>query len=91
MKFAVFLAVIAITIAIAYCAEGIYDPRCPPYDPPNTKPTYLPHESDCTKYWMCSNGKRYEKICPPMETGERLHWDQKNEYCNWPYAANCQV
>ncbi|KAF9797981.1 hypothetical protein SFRURICE_020747 [Spodoptera frugiperda] len=44
----------------------------------------LPHESDCSKYYSCSNGKKIEKSCVPGTL-----FDVNLQVCNWDYLVDC--
>ncbi|XP_029168632.1 probable chitinase 10 [Nylanderia fulva] len=43
---------------------------------------FLPHKSDCTKYYLCNFGKISEQTCP---TG--LYWNENR--CDWPENTKC--
>lgn len=43
---------------------------------------FLPHKSDCTKYYLCNFGKISEQSCP---TG--LYWNENR--CDWPENTRC--
>lgn len=43
---------------------------------------FLPHKSDCTKYYLCNFGKISEQTCP---TG--LYWNENR--CDWPENTRC--
>ncbi|KXJ80095.1 hypothetical protein RP20_CCG026641 [Aedes albopictus] len=44
------------------CVTGPPDYMCP--SPPNTFEVYFPHESYCTRFYKCVNGKAVEGRCP---------------------------
>uniref|UniRef100_A0A182QY58 chitinase n=1 Tax=Anopheles farauti TaxID=69004 RepID=A0A182QY58_9DIPT len=44
---------------------------------------FVPHESDCSKYYICQHGKRYEQRCPTNTL-----WN--NGYCDWEENTNCK-
>lgn len=46
---------------------------------------YLPHPTDCTKFFECSNGVPYPFDCNPG-----LHFNQKLNICDWPHSARCE-
>ncbi|XP_044261534.1 probable chitinase 10 isoform X2 [Tribolium madens] len=60
------------------------DPECPWPDPLNYT-VHLPHETDCTKFYKCDNGKKVEFDCP-----NDLHFNPKLEVCDWPEDAGCE-
>uniref|UniRef100_A0A336LNW2 CSON015612 protein n=1 Tax=Culicoides sonorensis TaxID=179676 RepID=A0A336LNW2_CULSO len=90
MKFITVTFIFAILIATALC-NGELDPRCPQDESSESETTYLPHEKDCSKYYMCTNGRSFVLLCPEMADGNRLHWDAKEQICNWPEVANCKL
>lgn len=44
---------------------------------------FLPHKSDCSKYYLCNFGKLTEHTCPP-----RLYWNENR--CDWPENSKCR-
>lgn len=44
---------------------------------------FVAHKTDCSKYYMCDNGKLLESRC-----AGGLHWNK--DRCDWPANANCQ-
>ncbi|GAB1865819.1 Chitin-binding type-2 domain-containing protein [Camponotus japonicus] len=63
--------------------------RCPLYDENET--VILAHETDCTKAYKCSWGKRYPLDCPWIDDRktEKLHFNLLKQYCDWPWDAGC--
>ncbi|XP_050097745.1 peritrophin-1-like [Anopheles aquasalis] len=57
---------------------------CPPvYDPDHM--VYIPHGTDCTKYFICDPyGVPLQQNCPPG-----LHWSEVVNYCDFPELAQC--
>lgn len=41
-------------------------------------------EKDCTRFFRCVAGRRYDYTCPAS-----LHFDVGTETCTWPEMANC--
>lgn len=39
----------------------------------------LPHETDCSKFYICSHGEKVEMNCP-----ESLHFNPDENYCDFP-------
>lgn len=48
-------------------------------------PVHIPHFTDCTKFYKCFNGGKYEMDCPGG-----LHWNIEKDYCDFPEQANCK-
>lgn len=59
----------------------VIDPKCEAN--PNGK---VPHESDCSKYYECSNGNPCERNCQ-----EGFHFNKELETCDSPDNANCET
>ncbi len=45
---------------------------------------YYPHENDCTKFYRCSNGVRFDFDCSPG-----THFNPSINNCDWPESAGC--
>ena len=43
---------------------------------------YIPHETDCNKYYWCYGGSAHLELCDPGTV-----WDPKIKTCNWAAAA----
>ena len=71
-------AVLAI-LAIAAAQE------CPVPDPLDHV-VFIPHRTDCTKFYMCSNGVPIQQFCP-----SGLHFNPNLFVCDWPQNANCVI
>jgi hypothetical protein len=56
---------------------------CPVPDPLEYT-VLLPHPSDCTRFFSCSNGVPIEMECPAG-----LHFNDQLKVCDWPQDANC--
>ncbi|XP_045538655.1 peritrophin-1-like [Papilio machaon] len=50
----------------------------------NIKPLRA-HETDCTKFYQCSNGHDFEMTCGPGTV-----FDENLQVCNWPSAVDCK-
>ncbi|CAL7950612.1 unnamed protein product [Xylocopa violacea] len=61
---------------------------CPKVDSVN-ETVHLAHETDCTKFYKCSHGKKYVMDCPLYESGHRLHFDPTLQVCVFPWQTNC--
>lgn len=59
--------------------------QCPlEEDTPDT-PVFLPHESDCTKYYVCDHGQPIELHCPAG-----LFWNAVETTCDTPGHSGCR-
>uniref|UniRef100_A0A182NVR2 Chitin-binding type-2 domain-containing protein n=1 Tax=Anopheles dirus TaxID=7168 RepID=A0A182NVR2_9DIPT len=65
------------------CMQCTADARCPVNENPD-QPTLLPHENDCTRFYMCVLGERCPIQCPPGE-----HFSAQLQRCDWPHFACC--
>ncbi|XP_014484637.1 PREDICTED: uncharacterized protein LOC106749556 [Dinoponera quadriceps] len=64
--------------------------ECPDRNPGNTT-ILLPHDYDCTKFYMCLGSEKVEQVCPYMnEEGDRLHFNPRTNVCDWPNNAGCE-
>lgn len=52
---------------------------------PCTNNELTPHSTDCNVYLMCDNGKPLNRNCAPG-----LHFNAKENVCDWPKHANCR-
>ncbi|XP_013176148.1 PREDICTED: peritrophin-1-like [Papilio xuthus] len=43
------------------------------------------HETDCAKFYQCSNGHDFEMTCGPGTV-----FDENLQVCNWPSAVDCK-
>nr|CAD7258778.1 unnamed protein product [Timema shepardi] len=64
-------------------ASQINDIICPEHDP-RANSILIPHPSDCTKYYECSNGVSVLENCPPG-----LEFNPILFVCDWPNRAGC--
>ncbi|KAI5634700.1 chitin binding peritrophin-A domain-containing protein [Phthorimaea operculella] len=46
----------------------------------------LPHETDCSNFYSCSNGRRILMNCPST-----LFFDFKSQTCDWPQNVECNI
>jgi hypothetical protein len=44
----------------------------------------IPHPTDCSSFYSCSNGVPKEQHCPAG-----LHFNEELKVCDWPENANC--
>jgi hypothetical protein len=60
----------------------------PPGSCPLTDPleytVLLPHPTDCSSFFSCSNGNPIELHCPAG-----LHFNDELKVCDWPQNTNC--
>lgn len=45
----------------------------------------FPYPGDCEKYLLCNHGQLQIGEC-----GSGLHWNQKQQHCDWPLNAQCK-
>lgn len=65
--------------------------ECPKNDPKDTK-VHIPHETDCTKFYRCEQGKRIILECHVSDiNGTRMHYDRIQQVCDWPERVGCGV
>jgi len=48
--------------------------------------SYMPNPTDCTKFYVCSNGQSVGNTCPPG-----LQFNAAQSVCDKPETANCHV
>ncbi|XP_055522436.1 peritrophin-1-like [Wyeomyia smithii] len=77
------LIIFIITCLLATTGVTLADSECPPIHDPLYS-VYLRHESDCSKFYQCSNGVPMELQCP----SGLLFNDQLN-VCDWPSHVDC--
>ncbi|XP_076241161.1 uncharacterized protein LOC143183499 [Calliopsis andreniformis] len=65
--------------------------ECPPGDPVGSEAVHLAHPTDCTKFYKCSHGNRYELNCPEYELGRRLYFNPQKQVCDWPSNIICST
>lgn len=60
--------------------------ECPLENDPITNPIYLPHESDCSLFYLCYHGEKilYQCSSPPF-----LYWSIEFNRCETAVVANC--
>jgi hypothetical protein len=64
-------------------AHGLPSGSCPVPDPLDYT-VLLPHPTDCSRFYSCSNGVPIEMYCP-----EGLNFNDQLQVCDWPENANC--
>ncbi|XP_037904523.1 mucin-5B-like, partial [Hermetia illucens] len=60
---------------------GQCDPHVNPF-----KTTFIPHPSDCSKFFMCQFGRSHETKCPVG-----LHFNIESSKCDYPALAKCKL
>lgn len=50
------------------------------------QPMYHRHESDCSKFYQCSNGEPYLHSCPAG-----LKFNKDIDVCDWPANVVCEA
>uniref|UniRef100_A0A182MIY2 Chitin-binding type-2 domain-containing protein n=1 Tax=Anopheles culicifacies TaxID=139723 RepID=A0A182MIY2_9DIPT len=63
--------------------ECTTDARCPLIDN-SLYSVFLPHQTQCDKFYHCAYGKACEWTCP-----SGLHWSTLLNRCEWPSVACC--
>ncbi|KAF7397704.1 hypothetical protein HZH68_008926 [Vespula germanica] len=90
--------IIALSIGVI-CVHGYYPgdkpiypipTECPLIDPVDST-VLLAHESFCSKFYMCSNGVRFEMNCPKSWSGCPLHFNKVLQVCDYPQRAGCTL
>ncbi|KAF5306732.1 hypothetical protein FQA39_LY01490 [Lamprigera yunnana] len=68
------------------CIVAVISQTCPQVseDPPDD--ILLPHETDCTKFYKCSFGKKVLQQCPAG-----LYFNPDKLWCDWPYNVDCKT
>ncbi|XP_043264944.1 peritrophin-48-like [Colletes gigas] len=61
---------------------------CPPTDPVDA--VHIAHESDCSKFYKCFMGDKYEKNCPVNSAGYRLYFNRELQVCDWRWNVTCR-
>lgn len=61
---------------------GVTDSRCPQVTPEFG--LRLPHEYNCTLFYVCDRGQAVLQSCPPG-----LHFNRLLQLCDWPESAGC--
>lgn len=62
---------------------GKANSRCPSSDDP-INPVHLSHETSCSKFYKCFNGRAFEMTCP-----EEQEWSSELQRCDFHMFANC--
>ncbi|KAL6436575.1 hypothetical protein ACFW04_004799 [Cataglyphis niger] len=64
--------------------------KCPIWDTNDT--VHLAHETDCTKFYKCSWGRKYLFDCRWINNEGKeiiLHFNKWTQNCDWPWEAGC--
>lgn len=64
-------------------STGKVNSRCPTSDDP-IHPVHLSHESSCSKFYKCFNGRAFLMDCP-----EEQEWSDELQRCDFHMFANC--
>ncbi|XP_076678307.1 putative chitinase 10 [Andrena cerasifolii] len=83
------LMILFVTVVVTTIVKDTSVPPCPIDNCVNQ--TNIAHESDCTKYYSCFCGIGHLMICPEFKKGYRLHFDPKQQVCDWPWNVNCTL
>ncbi|CAG2061137.1 unnamed protein product [Timema podura] len=76
------LLLLTVWFSNSYASQNI-DIICPKYDLKDLS-ILIPHPSDCTKFYECSNGVSVLEKCPPG-----LEFNPILFVCDWPNRAGC--
>ncbi|XP_014470060.1 PREDICTED: probable chitinase 3 isoform X2 [Dinoponera quadriceps] len=76
--------------ALANAVDVEIPAQCPEQHAENTM-IRLKHESECSKYYECLQGKKILKVCPYRnEYNDRLHFNPALQACAWPDLTICE-
>ncbi|KAK2588741.1 hypothetical protein KPH14_001628 [Odynerus spinipes] len=89
------IAVVIATMVVTIFAEDHPITPIPTSCPATDSEDYtvhIAHESDCTKFYKCQQGKAIEMSCPYMnkQKTKRLHFNALYQVCDWPTSAGCE-
>merc|ERR1712215_72576 len=76
----------------SFCCEGDGSeaPVCEDWVNSAGHPFYFPHQSNCSKFWMCGpNLTPCLFECPPMSDGGSLYFNAQLNVCDWPDNVEC--
>ncbi|XP_054003273.1 uncharacterized protein LOC128889575 [Hylaeus anthracinus] len=63
--------------------------ECPPYNSVDTT-VYIAHEFDCTKFYKCFMGEKYEMDCDSDNHGNKLYFNPDLQMCDWRWNVTCK-
>lgn len=69
------------TVSAAHVNTQFHEQFCP-----FSEDGFFPNPYDCTKFYRCVGGRRYDFDCGPG-----THWNPQLTTCDWPNSAGCQV
>lgn len=69
-------------LATFVATQGVWDPRCPPTATPVIR---LPHETDCSRFYICQFGLKH--LMPSCPRG--FLFDEKSTFCVEDYLVDC--
>ncbi|XP_045455031.1 chitinase-3-like protein 1 [Melitaea cinxia] len=52
---------------------------------------FFPNPEECSSYYHCMRNAGGDLVANMLHCPGNLHWDQENQYCNYPDQANCNV
>jgi Chitin binding Peritrophin-A domain len=99
------LGLLSLVSGLKIDRKPVLDPRCPVVEDEDSDVVLFPHESDCEKYMVCSNGYAFEMQCQtglvfnPIDLVSReIRWQIPNtkflftiQVCDWPYNVECPI
>lgn len=84
------MLIAAVVVSGVFAVDGEIPTQCPEKDPEDTT-IRLKHESDCSKYYECLQGKKIARVCPYRNRyNDRLHFNPALQTCAWPDFAVCE-
>ncbi|XP_018572522.1 peritrophin-1-like [Anoplophora glabripennis] len=67
------ILILALVAVFAFTSAEVVCPK----EEQNSDTTYFPHETDCTKFYECTNGRTELLECPP-----KTYWDTTLNVCD---------
>jgi hypothetical protein len=77
------LASLVLPVLLACFGPLVVGQNCP-YPDPFDHTVLLPDHTDCSRFFMCSNGKPVQHHCPAG-----LHFNELLKVCDYPHNVNC--
>jgi len=90
MKAFYFAIATILIVGFTSSVHGLDEPTPPPptpspdFDCPDLEDSYHPHQSDCTKFYHCTNGLAWLQQC-----AHGLYFNPAIVQCDWPQNVDC--